>query len=125
MTDTGHKHENIKPMTLSLQTQERTFISNEMSGIETFCVVPVLFLFRGEFDCCFNLLPQKSTSPDVRMSEREASIKVPGGDSTSVFEQQQRNAGLVLIILEKEHHTQLSHSSSQNTNLSSGSLCPP
>lgn len=96
MTDTGHNYENIKLMTLSLKTQERTFISNEMSGIKMFCIVPALFLFRGEFDCCFNLLLQKSTSPHVRMS----------------FEQHQRNAGLVFIILEKEHRSQLWHSSS-------------
>lgn len=97
----------MKLMTLCLKTQERTFISNEMSGIKMFCIVSVLFLFKGEFDCCFNLLPQKSTSPDVRMSECEKNIKVPSGDSPSVFEQHQRNAGPALIILEKEHQTQL------------------
>lgn len=107
MTDTWHKWENMKLMTLCLKTRERTLLSNEMRGIKMFRIVSVLFLFQVEFDCCFNLLPQKITSPYVRMSECEKNIKVPSGDSTSVFEQHQRNTRLALVFLKKEYQTQL------------------
>lgn len=139
VTDTGHKHENIKPMTLSLQTQERTFISNEMSGIKTFCLVPVLFSFQRRIWLLFQFAASEEYESRCQDGRAWGEHQSPWWWQHKCFwaaakkcracphhlRERASHSALALITIEKEDHTQLSHSSSQNTKLSSGSLCLP